>query len=102
MKILSNNMYLLLVDEEAEIKDKDYIIDENNKVVQILEDIEFINNGISDGVFCKIIAYRKLNKEAKELDLLLLPNPFKEIDYKHPLYGLLAAIDNSIQRILFR
>ena len=76
MKILSNNMYLLLIDEEAEIKENTNTFKEGfngdwfwcskyNSIQRIGDITEFD---------FKIIAYYPLTKEAKELDLPLLPN----------------------------
>lgn len=77
-KLIKTKDYLILIDEEAEIKgtvglcynsikntwDKDIILYQGT-----MPDYNYIG-------FQKIIAYRKLNKEAKELDLSLLP-PFE-------------------------
>lgn len=71
MKILNTDMYLLLIDEESEIKKGDYIL-EKGLIINIFPD--YLTNLDECS---KIIAYRKLNKEAKELDLPLLP-PFEE------------------------
>lgn len=53
MKLITTKEYLLLIDEEANIKGHKWVYEGN-----------------------KIIAYYPLTKEAKELDLPLLPNPF--------------------------
>lgn len=72
MKLIKNDLYLLLIDEEAEIKFNDLMYDSKLKIVMRY-------NSYNDGCY-KIIAYYPL-KEAKELDLPLLPNPFKvEVD----------------------
>lgn len=74
MKLVKNNSYLLLIDEEAEIKKGDYIL-EKELIINIFPDY------LTDLDECsKIIAYYPLTKEAKELDLPFLPNPFEEVD----------------------
>lgn len=83
MKLISTKDYLLLIDTEAEIKEyfKGYIYQPHWKKPVELED-NFISLGYAEedrkefggG---KIIAYHPLTKEAKELDLPLLP-PFGE------------------------
>lgn len=71
MKLIKNNSYLLLIDEEAEIKRGDYLL-EKESIINVFPDY------LTDLDECdKIIAYYPLTKEAKELDLPLLP-PFKE------------------------
>jgi len=72
MKLIKNNLYLLLIDEEAEVCRGQYRF-LNNKIELIHEGHNYPYKGE------KIIAYRKLNSEAKELDLPLLP-PFEEVD----------------------
>jgi hypothetical protein len=77
MKLLQTNTYLLLIDEEAEIQKGDLMYDNHlvglcncTKVVNKLPysyTSSFINVD-------KVIAYYPLNKEAKELDLPLLPS----------------------------
>ena len=74
MKIVSNDNYLLLIDEKAEIKEG-YIVD----TVPNYESVEYCL--FKDICVTKDhymgIAYYPLTKEAKELDLPLLP-PFEE------------------------
>lgn len=81
MKILKTDMYLLLIDEEAKIKEGDYIY--------VPDSYSTFSDNYSPEKICikgketwilkikKIIAYRKLNSEAEELDLPSLP-PFEE------------------------
>jgi hypothetical protein len=81
MKLLQTNTYLLLIDEEAEIQKGDLMYDNHlvglcncTKVVNKLPysyTSSFINVD-------KVIAYYPLTKEAKELDLPLLHNPFED------------------------
>lgn len=70
MELIQTKDYLLLVDEEAEIKEDDYFL---------LDDKYIYKGGgdMANDTAKKIIAYRKLNEEAEELDLPLLP-PFEE------------------------
>lgn len=70
MKLIQTQEYLLLIDEEAEIKRGDYLL-EKESIINVFPDY------LTDLEECKkIIAYRKLNEEAKELDLPKLP-PFE-------------------------
>jgi hypothetical protein len=70
--------YLLLVDEDAEIKEGyDCILSKDRNT--IFQKGAFVS-GLSDGG-TKLIAYYPLTKEAKELEgLPLLPSPFKTED----------------------
>lgn len=71
-KLIQTKDYLLLIDEEAEIKEGKTFITKDN--------IIHSNYGYNYGDRV-VIAYYPLTKEAKELDLPLLPNPFnKQID----------------------
>lgn len=75
MKLVNNDMYLLLIDEEAEIKENSYFVN----TIQLEVYINNIKNYNTKKRYLKpILAYYPLIKEAKELDLLLLPNPFEE------------------------
>lgn len=108
MKLIHTKDYLLLIDEKAEIEEKNYfflksyIIGKNSEFEMIVEEEVFQRkvsksnpelfikdgfiNGIKNGLqhncqisqSVKIIAYYPLTKEAKELDLPLLPNPFED------------------------
>ena len=91
MKLVKTDLYLLLIDEEAKIKPDDYIIHDTVEGIVEAND-EWDYRGEKDDYWNKAIAYRKLNENAKELNLPLLPNPFKS-NYKHPFYALLSAID---------
>lgn len=72
MKLVKTKDYLLLIDEEVEIKTGVYIL-EKESIINVFPDY------LTDLDECKkIIAYYPLNSEAKELDLSLLPNPFKD------------------------
>src|SRR5690606_16767197 len=72
MKLISSKEYLLLIDEVTGFKSGDwnYEIDNTIQIYQFSYDIEKYPGN-------KIIAYYPLKKEAKELDLPLLPNPFE-------------------------
>src|SRR5690606_29693213 len=72
MKLVKNNSYLLLIDEEAEIKEGDTVYENISGVFAPYEKEDIVENPI------KVIAYYPLTKEVKELDLPLLPNPFEE------------------------
>ena len=81
--------YLLLIDEDAEIQPNDLIERDGNvykcTIANKIEVIVYKKDSYA-GSFpprecSKLIAYYPLTKEAKELDLPLLPNPFiEEID----------------------
>lgn len=73
MKLINNDIYLLLIDEEAEINTLDAVINlHNNELHFALEECLHKDNNCK-----KVTAYYPLTKEAKELDLFLLP-PFEE------------------------
>jgi hypothetical protein len=76
MKLIQTKDYLLLIDEETEINGKEtlYIFESDTGLVNTI-DKEYKENEFDS----KIIAYHPLTKEAKELDLPLLPN-FEEVD----------------------
>lgn len=83
MKLQQTKDYLLLIDEEAEIKENTWY--ENNGIL-FLSDNEYDEGNNPNNSNPKvtdfnnsIIAYYPLNSEVKELDLPLLPNPF-EVD----------------------
>lgn len=88
MKLIKTEQYLLLTDEEAEIKKGYYLTDKlticrfikgDEKYVYSLEAGSNVRKNSK-----KLIAYYPLTKEAKELDLPLLPtldeNPYKETE----------------------
>lgn len=80
MKLIQTTDYLLLIDEEAEIKSKPHLC--YNSIKNTWNDDVILYQGSMPEYhyngFQKIIAYYPLSKEAKELDLPLLP-PF-EVD----------------------
>lgn len=78
MELIKTSNYLLLINKEAEIKPDDYIIHDTVEGVVEAND-EWHYRGEKDDYWNKVIAYRSLTKEAKELDLPLLP-PFEEIN----------------------
>lgn len=90
MKLVKNDMYLLLIDDEAEIlcrykeillsKDESLLcrITETNykqhfRGINIVSNVEVAISYHQTNDFYKVIAYHPLSKEAKELDLPLLP-----------------------------
>lgn len=86
-KLIQTKDYLLLIDEEAEIKPNDLFWYRNYKILLctginntfILTDNKKPKHssfGQPSQLCKKIIAYYPLNSEAEELDLPLLPNPF--------------------------
>ena len=79
MKILSNDTYLFLIDEEAEITIKSTVLEILLNGKQELFSIDTINDIDSNNQFL-VLAYYPLNSEAKELDLPLLPPFEREID----------------------
>jgi len=103
MKLIQTKDYLLLIDEEAEIKEGDYIY--------VPDSYSTFSDNYSPEKICikgketwilrikKIIAYYPLTKEAKELDLPELPpfekdnivneveKIFNEDDINHELYN---------------
>lgn len=82
MKLIQTTDYLLLIDGEAEIKEffKGYVYQPHWKKPVKLEDssisLNYAEEDRKEYGGGKIIAYRKLNEEAKELDLPELP-PFE-------------------------
>lgn len=84
MKLVKTNSYLLLIDKEAEIKENTWY--ENNGAL-FLSDEKYDDgnnpsnsNPIVTNYNSSVIAYYPLTKEAKELNLPLLP-PFEDINY---------------------
>ena len=79
-KLIQTKDYLLLIDEEAEIKENTYRVHIHYKTLN--EPHHRLEHGENTFDSWKlVIAYYPLNSEAKELDLPLLPNPFiEEID----------------------
>lgn len=95
MKLIKTKDHLLLIDEEAETC-KYYLhnsIDGRHQIYSYKGNENNFKRGQSIKWCSKIIAYRPLNKKAKELDLPLLPNPNvnKEVDIEElacNIYGL--------------
>lgn len=88
MKIIPTKEYLLLIDEEAEIIPNKTICLNLGGDVRI--SFPFIPT--KDVIGCavklgKILAYYPLTKEAKELDLPWLPNPFISVEQKAKSYA---------------
>ena len=75
IKLIKTDLYLLLIDEEAEICQMDLYLDVDCGAVTRATLTSDQYEGCK-----KVIAYYPLTDEAKELDLPLLPNPFEEID----------------------
>lgn len=86
MKLITTDAYLLLIDEGVEIKEGDYTYKKLDNGVIYEEDIWRVEKNtvasnypnIVKDYRDKIIAYYPLTKETKEIDLPLLPNPFRE------------------------
>lgn len=96
MKLQQTKDYLLLIDEEAEINGKEtlFIFESDTGLVNTINK-EYEKNDFDS----KIIAYRKLNSEAKELDLPELP-PF-EVDIEKlacEKYNLKKGINDYDER----
>lgn len=84
MELIQTKDYLLWIDEEAEIKEEDYYHWKLTNTVQInrlFEEDRRLGRKGPGGHVSKVIAYRKLNESAKELDLSELPKPF-EVNYR--------------------
>lgn len=77
-KLIQTKDYLLLIDEEAEIKDKEIVTDSYGNI-RSFADLSFLGLGYDITTIHKVVAYHPLTKEAEELDLPLLP-PFEEVD----------------------
>ena len=90
-KLIKNDLYLLLIDEEAEIlcitkeillsKDKSLLCEitetkykQHFRGINIVSNIEVAISYHQINDFYKVVAYYPLNSEAKELDLPLLPS----------------------------
>lgn len=93
MKLVKTDLYLLLIDEEAEIQKGDLMYD--NHLVGLCNCTKVVNKlpysyTSSFLNVDKVIAYYPLTKEAKELDLPKLP-PFKEVipnsEYEEGMFG---------------
>lgn len=82
-KLIQTKDYLLLIDEEAEIKGTPCLC--YNSIKNTWGDDVILYQGSMPEYhykgFQKIVAYYPLTKEAKELDLPLLPNPFEDLEY---------------------
>jgi len=99
-KLVATPEYLLLIDEESVKTAEDYLLEAFEEVQHPYKyrDISIAK----DSIYTKIIAYYPLTKEAKELDLPELPNPFeKAVDIeafkKYPIdTHLIEHSDNHI------
>ncbi len=85
MKLVKTDLYLLLINEEAEIKEGVYYLTHLGNVYKEtsrpFEEDEEVERFTNRSLYKPILAYYPLTKEAKKLDLPLLPNPFKkEVD----------------------
>lgn len=77
--LITTKDYLLLIDEEAEIKPDDYIIHDTIEGIVEAND-EWDYRGEKDNYWNKVIAFYPLTKEAKELEGLPLLPSFEEVD----------------------
>lgn len=79
MQLVKTDNYLLLIDEEAKIRDdeRDYIYDKFSKEIKKSHIVGWPKDE-KDIFEDKIIAYYPLTKEAKKFDLPLLPDPVNE------------------------
>lgn len=77
LELKQTENYLLLIDKEAEIKKNDYkvMIDKKSLFYEQFE--KHLGTYCCNEQWGKIIGHYPLNDTAKELDLPLLPNPFK-------------------------
>lgn len=90
MKLVKTDLYLLLIEENIEVCRGQYRF-LNNKVELIHEGHNYPYKGE------KIIAYRPLTTEAKELDLPLLPNPFKEDEFQKSYQIVFNYVNSGIR-----
>lgn len=72
-KLIQTKDYLLLIDEKAEIKQNNWYIDQSIKNFNHIKQMTFSKWGTKPTNCFKILAYHSRTKEAKELDLPLLP-----------------------------
>ena len=95
LKLINTNKYLLFIDEEAEIKENNWY--ENNGVL-FLSDNSYDegNNPNMRKLNNSIIAYYPLTKEAKELDLPLLP-PFEEYKFQYSYQIVFDYVNSGIR-----
>lgn len=90
-KLISTRDYLLLIDEEAETKPNKYALNVASKEVYKTS-YSYRNLDKITGAR-PVVAYYPLTKEAKELDLPLLPNPFKDKHNVEELAKIKFAVD---------
>lgn len=102
-KLISTQDYLLLIDEEAEIKGSPFLCYNPLKITWD-DDVVLYQGAMPEYNYRglqKIIAYYPLTKEAKELDLPLLPNPFEGVDVEKlacKKYDIKEAINDYDER----
>lgn len=75
--IIETKDYLLLIDKEADLNIGDFIFDRVKRIWDNIEKCFLITMSKEKGDY-KIIAYYPLHSKSKNLDLPLLPNPFKK------------------------
>lgn len=77
-RLINTPKYLLLIDKEAEIKIGQYVPGYDGYSGKIIDVLKVTN--LEQFHTCELIvlAYYPLTKEAKELDLPILPDPIKE------------------------
>ena len=76
LNLIQTNDYLFLIDEEAKITSNCLHLYDKNNPLCIYSAHQFDESVWYE--FKRIISYYSLTKEAKELDLPLLPNPFEK------------------------
>lgn len=76
MKLIQLKKYLLLIDEEAEINKGDIAIHDFGMGYDL--EIPCDKDNLKSNTRKLVIAYYPLTKEAEELDLPLLPDPFED------------------------
>src|SRR5690606_10116770 len=82
LQLVKTKNYLLLIDEEAEIKGKGWRVDLERNTLGFIDSDEYYNRTENKNKFALVVGYYPLTKEAKELNLPLLPNSFEEVNIK--------------------
>ena len=77
LELVYTKEYVLLIDKRAEIKEGNIAIHDFGMGYDL--EIPCDKDNLNSNTRKLVVAYHPLTKEAKELDLPLLPNPFKEV-----------------------